>query len=150
MKLIILTLIFLFVIISYPQSLPPNTIQIHADDLKWIDAPPPMPSGVKIAILEGNPKLEGLFTIRVMLPPYFKVRAHWHPKDERVTVLSGMVYVGFGDKTDTTNAAKFQSGDYYVNPPESHHYVFTQSEGAAMQLTGIGPWFLNYIEEDNK
>lgn len=115
-----------------------------------MDAPPPLPSGSKIAILEGNPKQEGIFTMRAMLPPYFKIPAHWHPKDERVTVIEGVVYVGFGDKTDTTNAAKFTVGSFYVNPMESHHYIFTQSEGCVLQITGVGPWGLTYIEEEKK
>jgi len=122
-----------------PQLSPPNINRPHA--------PPPLPSGSKIAILEGNPRNEGIFTMRAMLPPYFKIPAHWHPKDERVTVIEGVVYVGFGDKTDTTNASKFTTGSFYINPMESHHYVFTQSEGCIMQITGNGPWSITYIED---
>lgn len=129
------------------QELPKGAIQITPENIKWIDAPPPLPSGSMIAMLEGNPKQEGIFTIRAMLPPYFKIPAHYHPKDERVTVIEGAVYVGFGDVTDTANAIKFTAGCYYVNPMESHHYVFTQSEGCVLQITGLGPWGLNYIEE---
>ena len=85
--------------------------------------------------------------MRVKFPPYYKLPAHWHPKDERVTVIEGAVYVGFGDIMDTTNAQKFTTGAYYVNPVESHHYVFTQAEGVIMQITGNGPWGITYIEE---
>jgi hypothetical protein len=141
------SLFILFTCGIFSQNLPQGAIQVLPENIKWIDAPLPLPSGSKVAILEGNPKQEAIFTIRVMLPAYFKIPAHWHPKDERVTVIEGVVYVGFGDKTDTTNAAKFSDGSFYVNPLESHHYVFTQSEGCMLQITGVGPWVLNYIEE---
>ena len=151
MKTVIILFSLLFFYINVcAQEIPKGTIQIKSDDIKWIDAPPPLPAGSKIAVLEGSPKLDGIFTIRVMFPPYFKIAAHSHPKDERVTVLSGAVYVGFGDKMDTTNANKFTEGCYYLNPADSHHYVFTQSEGCILQITGIGPWGLNYLDEEKK
>ncbi len=130
----------------FAQDLPKGAIQLRPDDIKWIDAPPPLPPGSKLAILEGNPKQEGLFTIRAMFPPYFKIQAHNHPLDERVTVISGVVYVGFGEKLDTTNANKFTEGCYYLNPSGFFHYVFTGSEGCVIQITGMGPWGIYYYE----
>ena len=147
--IILFSLLFFYVNV-YAQDLPKGTIQLKPDEIKWMDAPPPLPTGSKIAILEGSPKLESIFTIRVMLPPYFKIAAHTHPKDERVTVISGSVYIGFGDKIDTTNANKFTEGCYYLNPVDSHHYVFTQSVGCVLQISGTGPWGLNYLDEEKK
>ncbi len=147
MKFILIALSILFCGILNAQDKPQGTIQLKPDDIKWIDAPPPLPAGSKLAILEGNPKQEGIFTIRAMFPPYFKIAAHNHPKDERVTVISGVVYVGFGDKTDTTNANKFTEGCYYLNPAGANHYVFTGSEGCVLQITGLGPWGLNFVED---
>lgn len=132
---------------SYSQELPKGAIQVVPENIKWVDAPPPLPLGSKIAVLEGNPKEEKIFTMRVMLPPYFKVMAHTHPKEERVTVLEGVIYVGFGDKIDTADASKFSAGSFYVNPVDANHYIFTQSEGCIFQVTGIGPWGLDYVEE---
>lgn len=131
------------------QGLPKGAIRIFPDDIKWGEAPPSLPAGAKVYILEGNPLLEGIFTMRVKFPPYYKLLAHWHPIDERATVLEGMLYVGFGDALDTANATKFTAGCYYVNPLKVHHYVFTGSEGCTFQVTGLGPWGLTYLE-DNK
>jgi hypothetical protein len=137
---ITLMLVLVFSGVIYSQDKPQGTIQISTENIKWIDAPPPLPAGSKLAILEGNPKQEGIFTIMAMFPPYFKIAVQDHPKDERVTVITGIVYVGFGDKMDTTNANKFTGGSYYLNPVGSHHYVFTQSEGCTLQITAFGPW----------
>jgi quercetin dioxygenase-like cupin family protein len=129
------------------DNLPKGTIRVFPDQIQWGEAPPSLPPGAKVYILEGNPLQDGIFTMRVKFPPYYKLPAHWHPKDERVTVIEGAVYVGFGETMDTTSAQKFSQGSYYVNPVESHHYVFTQSEGVVMQITGNGPWGITYIEE---
>ena len=130
----------------FSQDLPKGAIQIRADDIVWTDAPPSLPPGAKISVLEGNPMLEGIFTMRVKFPPYYRLETHTHPKDERVTVLEGAVYVGFGSALDTANAQKFTEGSYYLNPMNEAHYVFTGEEGVVFQVTGLGPWGLNYTE----
>jgi quercetin dioxygenase-like cupin family protein len=106
----------------------------------FADAPPTMPAGTKIAVLEGSPKEAGLFTIRLKVPAGAKIAPHTHPRPERVTVLSGKVTVSIGGK-DTT----FESGGFYVNPPnEVHSLVF--DEGTVLQLTCEGPWELVYVK----
>lgn len=149
MKAASIILIFIFSISTYAQdnNLPKGAIRVFPDQVQWGEAPPSLPPGARVSILEGNPMQEGIFTMRVKFPPYYKLPAHWHPKDERVTVIEGAVYVGFGEVMDTTNAERFTVGAYYVNPVESHHYVFTQGEGVIMQITGNGPWGITYIEE---
>lgn len=143
----VFVVLFLMTIInSNSQEIPKGAIQITPDKLEWI-TPPNLPSGAKVAFLEGNITQPGIFTMRVKFPPYYKLPAHWHPIDERGTVLEGAVCIGFGDAMDTTNYTKFTEGYYYVNPKDSHHYVFTQSEGCTIQFTGVGPWGLNYLEE---
>lgn len=129
----------------FSQELPKGAIRVFPDAIQWI-SPPNLPAGAKTALLEGNFMQEGIFTMRVKFPPYYKLPAHFHPMDERATVLEGAIYVGFGDIMDTTSAERFTAGCYYVNPKDSHHYVFTQSEGCTFQVTGMGPWGLNYIE----
>ncbi len=132
----------------FSQELPKGAIRIFPESINWGDAPPSLPAGAKVFILEGNPMQEGIFTMRVKFPPYYKLPAHTHPKDERVTVLEGAVYVGFGNAMDTANAQKFSVGSYYLNPVNEAHYVFTGEEGVIFQVTGLGPWGLEYI--DNK
>jgi len=129
------------------QELPKGAIRIYPENINWGDAPPSLPAGAKVFILEGNPQQEGIFTMRVKFPPYYKLPAHSHPMDERVTVLEGAVYVGFGNAMDTANAQKFTVGSYYLNPVNEAHYVFTGQEGVIFQVTGLGHWGLVYTEE---
>ena len=129
----------------YAAAPPPGTIQVGATAIVWKDAPPSMPKGTKIAVLEGDPKQAGMFTIRLRVPAGSKVLPHWHPRPERVTVLSGTVKVGFGDVWNDAAMREFRAGDFYVNPPESHHFVgFPRT--AVIQITGEGPWELNLVK----
>lgn len=148
MKIQILTLAVLFSISlkSFSQTTKSDTIRIHADELNWKPAPAPFPAGAEIVAIEGSAKSPGLFTIRVKFPPNYLLPAHFHPEDERVTVISGSVYIGFGETADTSRGTKFSAGDFYINPKNSHHFVYTKEEGAVLQLNCEGPWGLTFCQ----
>ena len=113
-------------------------------EIGWSDAPPSLPKGTKVAILEGDPRAAGVFTMRLLVPAGSTVAPHWHPRAERVTVISGRAEVGFGDVVDRTKVKSFTAGGFYVNPPNSHHYLYFPEE-SILQLTCEGPWELNYV-----
>lgn len=147
MKYLLIFLLFCAPLFLFAQTrTTADTIRIHSEELQWNNAPAPFPTGAFISVFEGNSKEDGLFTIRVKFPPHYLLPAHFHPKDERVTVISGSVYIGFGEVADTTMGTEFKAGDFYINPAQSHHFVYTKNEGAILQLNCEGPWGLTYLE----
>jgi quercetin dioxygenase-like cupin family protein len=120
-------------------EVPPDTIQFSPDAVSWKAAPPSMPVGTQIAVLEGDPTKPGMFTIRLKVPAGSAIRPHTHPRPERVTVLSGAAEVGFGDTADRESVRRFEGGSFYVNPPAFAHFVFIPEE-TVLQITGEGPW----------
>ena len=81
------------------------------DQVKWGPAPPFVPPGAKIAVLEGDPTAtSGDFTIRLSMPDGYKVAPHTHPHRENVTVLSGTLKVGMGETFDTGKNDGFGAG----------------------------------------
>jgi quercetin dioxygenase-like cupin family protein len=108
-------------------------------DLVWKDGPPTLPAGAKVAVLEGNPSQPGIFTMRLRVPANAKIAQHWHPRAERVTVLSGRVRVAFEKETKT-----FTAGGFYVNDPHVPHSLEIP-EDTVLQLTCEGPWELNLV-----
>ena len=98
-----------------------------------------------MAVLEGDPRKPGFFTMRLKLPAGGRLEPHTHPADERVTVLSGSVRVGFGETFDPAKGKTFTAGAFYVNPTPMPHFVWTD-EGCVLQVTGIGPWGLTYVD----
>lgn len=123
---------------------PKPAIQQPANAIVFRPGPPTMPKGVEMVVLEGDPKAEGMFTIRLKAPAGFSLAPHTHPSDERVTVLDGTVSVGFGNAEDRSSAKAFPAGSFYINPANVAHYVFSD-EGATLQITGEGPWRVDFL-----
>jgi hypothetical protein len=80
-------------------------------DIRWRGGPPSLPEGAKVAVREGDPSKEGPFVLRIRLPDGFRVMPHTHPKDERVTVISGTLYLGEVDKFSEKAGAGMNSLD---------------------------------------
>ncbi len=122
-----------------PKPEPP--IGFTPEAIVWSAGPPALPPGSKMAVLEGNPRAEGMFTMRVRVPAGSAIPPHWHPRQERVTILSGEVDLSFGSIANAGSVTRYRAGSFYVNPPRVMHYLFFP-EATEMQMTGIGPWEL--------
>ncbi|MGH8529025.1 MAG: cupin domain-containing protein [Nevskiales bacterium] len=122
-----------------PETLPGGAIQHAAEQMQWQAGPAALPPGTQLMVLEGDPKGAGLFTLRLKVPAGTRLPPHTHPRDERVTVLSGRVGVGFGERFDDKALRFFDAGSYYLNPAELPHFVLFPIE-SVVQITGIGPW----------
>ena len=61
-------------------------VLVPADKVQWGPAPPVLPAGAQIAVLEGNPSEKGPVTLRLRFPANYNIPAHWHTMTERVTV----------------------------------------------------------------
>lgn len=119
---------------------------VPAGEMAWKPCPPNLPSGCEIAVLEGDPRAAGLFTVRFRLSEAFVMPPHTHPKDERVTVLKGQMAVAFGPDGTREHATAFGPGDYYVNARGAVHTVWA-SESSEIQITGFGPWEAHFIDQ---
>ena len=114
------------------------------EKIEWKDAPPSLPPGAKIAVLHGDPTQAGLFTLRLKYPANYRFAPHWHPADEHATILSGTLHVGVGDEFDKGQAQEVKPGSLVVMPARTSHFGWTDSE-VVLQLHGIGPWQVNYV-----
>jgi quercetin dioxygenase-like cupin family protein len=114
------------------------------DAIKWGDAPPNLPKGVKMAVIYGDPAKEGLLVIRAKLPANYKIAAHSHPTDEVVTVLSGTFMYGMGDKLAPASAKPFPTGSVIVAPAKTNHFVTTK-QATVIEVSTMGPFQINYV-----
>jgi quercetin dioxygenase-like cupin family protein len=119
---------------------------IQITTVTWRDAPTTLPKGSQIAVLEGDPKQPGIFTMRIKVPAGTRIMPHTHPQPERVTVIWGEARVGFGDVYDAKKTKRFPGGSFYVNPAGIHHYLYFPRT-TVLQVTGEGPWELHYLKE---
>jgi quercetin dioxygenase-like cupin family protein len=118
-------------------------ISIKASEIKWADAPSVGP-GAKIAVLEGNPKSPAHFTMRLPLPPNFKIPVHTHPAVERVTVLSGSLHFAIADRYEPARSREYKAGDGFIVPVGMPMFAFTGKSDSIIQISGTGPWGISY------
>lgn len=112
--------------------------------LTWGPAPPSLPGGAQMAILEGNPREAGPFTLRVKLPAGYAIAPHWHPTAEHLTLLSGEAAVGMGDTVDAASMQTMKPGAFTVMPAEMRHYMRVKAE-TIVQVHGTGPFTVTYV-----
>jgi quercetin dioxygenase-like cupin family protein len=110
----------------------------------WGPAPAILPPGAELAVLEGDPTKTGPYTMRLRMADGYRIPPHFHPADEHVTVLSGTFMVGMGERFDGTALKTLPAGTFGMIPTGMRH--FAQAKGATvLQLHGIGPWGLTYV-----
>src|SRR5262249_26569706 len=123
-------------------------VMVMADDIKWSPGPPHLPEGVKISVLRGDPTKAEPYVLRAKMPAGYKVPPHWHPTDENVTVLSGTLMMGKGEKLDPDAAKALTAGSFARMPKEMRHFAFAKGE-TIIQIHGIGPFAITYVNPDD-
>jgi quercetin dioxygenase-like cupin family protein len=119
-------------------------VLVPADQVRWAPAPPVLPAGAELAVLEGNPSEAGPVTMRLRLPAQYDIPAHWHSMAEHVTVLSGSFHVGMGDKLDRNESQTLAPGGFVSLPAKMHHFAWT-SAPTIVQISLEGPFDLYYV-----
>ena len=127
---------------------PAGHIFVNSADLKWGPAPPVLPKGAKLAVLYGDPGKAGQYVMRLMAPANYKIAPHWHSQAENLTIISGTLDLGEGDKMEMTKAHALKAGGYHYLPGKAHHYAFTKSP-TVVQISGEGPFDITYINPDD-
>jgi ketosteroid isomerase-like protein len=120
-------------------------VMVASAALKWGDAPPSLPAGARMAVVSGDPSMPAPFTIRAQLPAGYRIAPHWHPGDEHVTVLSGTIAMGMGEKFDTAALKDLPPGGYAGLPATMRHYLLSKT-ASTIQVHGMGPLVLNYVD----
>lgn len=123
-------------------------VMLAPDKLTWTDAPPTLPPGAKLAVISGDPAGQGPFVVRLQLPAKYTVAAHWHPTDESVTVLSGTVAHGMGDKFDEKALQNAGAGGFVSIPAKMNHFAMART-AATIQVHGVGPFVINYVNPED-
>lgn len=119
-------------------------VVVPAEKVQWSPAPPFLPSGAQISVLEGNPAEKGPITLRLKFPANYEIPAHWHSMIERVTVLSGMFHIGMGDKLDRNASQLLNPGGFVSLPANMRHFAWT-SAPTIVQINLEGPFDIFYV-----
>lgn len=118
---------------------------ILPEDIDWksFKAFPPT---VRLAILVGDPTQQGPYLIRVKASSGAKLMPHRHPEDRIYTVMSGVFYIGLGEKFDGDKVKAYPPGCVVVLPGDTPHFHWAKSGEYVTQITGLGPLGLEYLD----
>jgi quercetin dioxygenase-like cupin family protein len=120
-------------------------VRLTPTEMKWSDAPPSVPPGAKMTVVQGDPtKPNELFTFRLKLPANYKIMPHFHPADEHITVISGAFWMGMGGKYDAAQMKELPAGSFAVMPLGHQHFAMTKVE-TVVQVHAVGPWGITYV-----
>jgi quercetin dioxygenase-like cupin family protein len=112
--------------------------------MTWTAGPSTLPPGVTVAIIEGDPREAGPFTMRLAFPAGTRVEPHVHPGIEHATVLSGTVSFGLGETFAAESLHRMPVGSFIVIPAGVPHFGIVE-EDTIIQAHGIGPWQTTYV-----
>lgn len=108
--------------------------------------------GVKIATLHGDPAKAGHYVLRLKFPANSRMPAHWHPRVELATIISGTLLMGMGAQEDPAGLKIYEPGSFLVMPPRMVHYGKVQDE-VIIELSGPDPYevvFVNPADDPRK
>jgi hypothetical protein len=115
------------------------------EDIEWQPFPA-FPPAVRLAVIVGHPSEPGPYVIRVKAPGGTKLMPHMHPEDRIYTVMSGVFYIGLGDRFDGDKVQAFPPGSVIVLPGNTSRFHWAKSGEYVTQVTAIGPLGLEYLD----
>jgi quercetin dioxygenase-like cupin family protein len=121
---------------------PMKTVQ--AKDVPWEDAPG-MVKGVKTVLQYGDPA-KGPYIILLKFPKDLPNPPHYHTADEAVTILSGTMITGEGQKVDEAAGKVVPAGGYFIIPGKTAHWG-RATEDVVLTRLGNGPRDIFYFEK---
>jgi len=118
---------------------------ILPEDIDWKPFPA-FPPSARLAVLVGEPTQAGPYVIRVKVPSGVKLMPHRHPEDRIYTVMSGVFYIGLGDRFEGDKVKAYPPGSVIVLPGNTWHFHWAKSGEYVTQVTAIGPLGLEYMD----
>jgi hypothetical protein len=121
---------------------------ILPEDIEWKPFPA-FPPSVRLAIMVGQPSQPGPYLIRVKVPLGVRLMPHRHPEDRLYTVMSGVFYVGRGNRFDANRLIAYPPGSVIVLPGDTFHFHWAKSGEYVTQISASGPLGLEYLDPED-
>jgi len=122
-------------VVVLAQGVPLKLVQIVPGDLKF----GPIPNGTLQAAVVGDSTKPGLYAIRTKIPSGLRLQPHFHPDERIVTVLTGTLYVGFGERFDPATMKPLPPGSVFTEPVKQPHFTWAKDGEVLLQIIGNGP-----------
>ena len=125
--------VLVLVTLAHGESLRP--LEATPDRLTWVRDP----RGYEQALIVGDPEKSGLYAAHIRFPAGLRIAPHFHPDERIVTVLSGTVYFGYGERFDESRMRALPAGSVWTEPARQPHFAWAKEGEVVVQVIGIGP-----------
>ena len=115
------------------------------EDAVWSPFPA-FPPSVRLAIVVGQPSQAGPYTIRVRVPHGVTLMPHRHGEDRVYTVISGVFYIGVGERFDRAALRAYPPGAVIELPGNTWHFHAALAGEYVSQVAGMGPLGFEYAD----
>ena len=106
--------------------------RITPAELQWTK----MPNGAQRANMASEDTLPGMYVYRTRFPANFRNQPHFHPDHRVVTIMSGTLYVGYGESFDESQMKALPAGSIFTEPAKQPHYVWAKDGEVVIQVIG--------------
>lgn len=122
-------------------------VVLNPEEMKFGAAPPMLPAGAEIAVIEGTPPFTDSksYVFRLKFPDGYKIPPHFHNSTERVIVVSGTLKFGAGNAWDDKGLSELSAGAVGHIPKTGNHFVQAKGE-TVVQIQGVGPFDIGWVD----
>ena len=114
------------------------------ETMHWGPVPLLFPAGAEIAILDGDPTARGCFTAALSMPDGYTWPAHYHMRDQFVTVTQGTLIVVLGARPSAAASRVLSAGDT-ATVPAGTRYSTVAKGITVIAVTADGPYDVTYV-----
>lgn len=112
-----------------------EALRLSPSDFEW-EADPDLVQSIPVT---GDSDTPGLYAYRVRFPAGFRNQPHFHPDDRIVTVIEGVLHVGFGETFRESAMRPLSAGSLWTEPANQPHFVWARDGNVVIQVVGVGP-----------
>ena len=127
--------VLLFTTGAFAQSETLELARLTPEELEWVDAS----TGISRATIAGNHRTPGMYAYRVRFREGSRIEPHFHPDDRIVTVISGTLQMGYGERFDEATMRVLLAGSVWTEPGGQPHFVWARDGEVVIQVIGAGP-----------
>ncbi len=121
-------------------------IMVSPAELKFVA----MPNGTFQAAVVGDATKAGPYAVRTRLPAGLRILPHSHPDERMVLIVSGTLYVGYGDRFDEAKMTPLAAGSVFTEPANQRHFVWARGGEVLLHVTGNGPTGTTWVDATKK
>ncbi len=116
---------------------------VRPGDLRFVAKP----NGTYQAAVVGDVGKPGPYAAQTRLPAGLRIPPHFHPEDRIVLVVSGTLYVSYGDRFDEAKMTALPPGSVFTEPGRQPHFTWAKDGDVLLYVTGTGPTATTWLDQ---